>query len=270
MFIAGMGGAELALARQAGLEPLGLVYGVVNRVSPSGGVSVIGEQRRSMQAQIDALHAALQRMNEQAHALGADGVAGVAIELRTQNAPGSEFMRLLECRAGGTAVRDAAAPARAPLWTATLSTQEIWALRQAGYTPKTVAVGFGAVFATGERWAMRRQLSGESARTLGQNIELSWMVEALQRTRTLAMTGVEADARSAGGAGNVGLQFGKRVHRPGSYGLLVEMQAIGTAIAPLARGAATAPAAVVADLAQPRASQPPTAAPAFQNPAAAT
>ncbi len=221
----------LALVRRAGLEPLGLVYGVVNRVSASGGVSVIGEQRRSVQAHLDALRTALARMSEQARALGAGGVAGVAIELRTQDAAGSEFMRLLDCRAGGTAVRDAAAPADAPLWTATLTAAEIWQMRQAGYRPSTVVTGFGAVFATGDRWAARRQMRGETARTLGRNVELSWMAEALQQARRMALAGVEVEAQQTGASGVVGLRLEQRLQRSGTGGLLVEIQAIGTAIA---------------------------------------
>ena len=85
VFVAGMGASGLALARRAGLEPLGLVYGVVNRVSASGGVSVIGEQRRSMEAHLDALHAALQRMTEQARRLA---LAGVEAETKQADASG--------------------------------------------------------------------------------------------------------------------------------------------------------------------------------------
>src|SRR5581483_1111932 len=193
VFVAGMGASGLALARRAGLEPLGLVYGVVNRVSASGGVSVIGEQRRSMEAHLDALHAALQRMTEQARALGANGVAGVTIELRAEAISGTAFMWLLECRATGTAVRDAEAQTEASLWTATLSPQEIWAMRQAGYAPKTVEVGFGAVFANGDRWLARRMMAGQATGINLANIELSWMSEAVQQARRLALAGVEAE-----------------------------------------------------------------------------
>ncbi|HLZ69946.1 MAG TPA: hypothetical protein VKV26_08580 [Dehalococcoidia bacterium] len=248
MFVAGMSGSELALARQAGLEPLGLVYGVVNRVSAAGGINVVGEQRRNAQAHLDALRLALQRMSEQAQSFGADGIADVAIELRVQVAPGSQVMRLIECRAAGTAVRDRAAPAGSVLWTAALSASEIWALRRTGYLPLAIVVGYGSIFANGDRWAARRQMRGQSARSINRNIELSWMAEALQQARRLALAGIEAEAQQAGAAGIVGLALEKRIHRAGTNSLIVDLQAIGTAITPLRRAAEHQLPALVMDM----------------------
>ncbi len=75
-------------------------------------------------------------------------------------------------------------------------------------------------------------MRGETARTLGRNVELSWMAEALQQARRMALAGVETEAQQAGASGVVGLRLEQRLQRSGTGGLLVEIQAIGTAIAP--------------------------------------
>ncbi len=259
MFVAGSGIDGLAPARQAGLEPLGLVYGVVNRVSASGGVNVIGEQKRTAQAHLEALHLALQRMNEQAQKLGANGIVGVAIEASAQAAQGSEFMQLIECRASGAAVREREVFAETPLWAATLSAQELWTLRQAGYWPKGIVAGYGSVFANGDRWLARRMMAGQSSRVGPGNIELTWMAEALQQARRLAVAGIEADAKQAGAAGIVGLTLDKRVHLAGPNVLRVDLQAVGTAIAPLRRAPERQAPPIVMNMAEPRRADVPMA-----------
>lgn len=258
MFVAGMSAGGLALTGETRLQPLGVVFGAANCIAGlGGGTSVIGERQGWEGIHLDLMRTARQRLTEQAQKRGAAGIAGVAVRLGAEDVDGSELRQLIVCQMSGTAVRDRSVAAGAPLWAATLSAQEIWALHQAGYGPSAIAIGFGSIFANGDRWAGRRQLRGESTRIRNQNIELSWMAEALQQARRLALAGVEAEAKQAGAAGIVDLQLDLQLHDANTYRLIVDVLALGTAIAPLGHTpgltrAANAPAGMVVDVGGPR------------------
>ncbi|MBC8101960.1 MAG: heavy metal-binding domain-containing protein, partial [Cytophagales bacterium] len=174
------------------------------------------------QAMYHARELAITRMEEEADALGADGVVGVRLEV-TRNTWGQ---KLIEFMAIGTAVRarDAAGQYRAPSgrpFTSNLSGQDYWTLLRAGYRPVALAIGT-CVYHVGY------QGMGAWFKQIGQNIEMPTFTQAVYEARELSVARMQAEAQREGAEGIVGVKIDEHAHEGDSH--IIEYFAQGTAI----------------------------------------
>jgi uncharacterized protein YbjQ (UPF0145 family) len=196
---------EALLVWQAGYDPLGQVMG--------SSVYHIGWQRMPnwsgssrelevlTQAFYHARHLALGRLRQEAQLLGATGVVGVRLE-RKEYEWGSH---LLEFAAIGTAIREKDVPLSSePPFLSDLSGEEFWMLRRAGYRPVGVAVG-NCTYYQVPTWRTQNVTQGGIFGGGWTNQELPDYTQALYNARSLAMSRMEAEARSAGSEGVVGV-----------------------------------------------------------------
>jgi uncharacterized protein YbjQ (UPF0145 family) len=235
---------EFLLVKQAGFEPLGLVVG--------SSIYHIGLQLRRWgtnqeldvltQAMYHARELAMTRMEEEADALGADGVVGVRLEIGRH-----EWGReLAEFIAVGTAVKHSAgelhrAPNGRP-FTSDLSGQDFWTLLSAGYRPVGLVLGncvYHVAHQSVARWVGR----------VGRNLEMPNYTQAIYDARELAMARMQAEAEGAEAEGIVGVELHERSHGWGSH--VIEFMAIGTAIVPTKADHQIAPPSLVLNLNDP-------------------
>src|SRR5260370_20639820 len=139
------------------------------------------------QAMYQARELAISRMEEEADALGADGIVGVRLEVG-RYAWGESLAEFL---AVGTAVRsrdgqNRRAPNGKP-FTSDLSGQDFWTLLRAGYRPLALAMG-NCVY-----HVAHQSLRG-MFKTAGQNVEMVNFTQALYDARALAMERMQAEA----------------------------------------------------------------------------
>ncbi|HEY9720534.1 MAG TPA: heavy metal-binding domain-containing protein [Oscillatoriaceae cyanobacterium] len=218
---------EFLLVKEAGFEPLGMVVG--------SSIFHIGYQRGKWnqnqeltvltQALYQARELAMTRLEEEAGALGADGVIGVRLEFR--NMDWGE--NLVEFVAIGTAVV-AKEPGRnwkthkGLPFTSDLSGQDFWTLLRAGYRPVGMVMG-NCVY------HVAHQSMGQWFKQAGQNVEMTNFSQALYDARELAMERMQAEAHDVHAEGIVGVDLYQ-----GSYGWeshVMEFSAIGTAVVPI-------------------------------------
>jgi uncharacterized protein YbjQ (UPF0145 family) len=217
---------EYLLVEDAGFEPLGLVLGT--------SIYHIGYQRRRMWAsgELEVLskalyHArelAMQRMEEEAAALGADGIVGVRLEVRgfASGAHTAEFLAV------GTAIRHGRGrehrTAHGRPFTSDLSGQDFWTLLRTGARPVGMVMGscvynVGLATGTGPGWSMRGYW---------RNVEMPAYTRAMYNARELAMGRMQHEAISLKAHGVVGVDLSEQTHRWG--GKVIEFFAVGTAI----------------------------------------
>ena len=216
---------EFLLITEAGFDPLGLVVGSsIYHV----GIQVPNAMRNMEMtvltgAMYHARELAMTRMEEEADALGADGVVGVRLDVGRYEW-GNQMAEFI---AIGTAVkhRDGVlhrAPSGRP-FTSDLSGQGFWTLLRTGYRPVGMVMG-NCVYHVAHRGPIR---------TLGQfarNVELPNYTQALYSARELAMQRMQSEARELQAKGIVGVDLQERSHGWGSH--IIEFFAVGTAIVP--------------------------------------
>jgi uncharacterized protein YbjQ (UPF0145 family) len=219
---------EFLLVREAGFRPVGLVLGTsVYHV----GLQVARwsknmEMDTLTQAMYHARELAMTRMEAEAHALGADGIVGVRLELEFKEFGGD----LAEFVAVGTAlVADEPPPSgtwrnnKGLPFTSDLSGQDFWTLIQAGYAPLGMVMGT-CVYHIAHRGLL------STISTAGTNVEIEQFTEALYDARELAMSRMQAEAEALHAEGIVGVQLLSLPHRWGGH--TTEFFAIGTAVRP--------------------------------------
>lgn len=207
---------EYLLVEDAGYEPLGLVLG--------SSIYHIGFQRRrwTRSHELEVLSGALyharelamQRMEQEAADLGAEGVVGVRLDVRGFGARGhtAEFVAV------GTAVRRRGAPPFTDRpFTSDLSGQDFWTLLRTGARPVGLVMG-SCVYAVTFRGPM----------PTFKNVELPLYTQALYDARELAMTRMQGEAAALSADGIVGVELAEHGH--GWGGRIIEFFAIGTAI----------------------------------------
>lgn len=209
---------EYLLVEDAGYEPLGLVLGT--------SIYHIGYQRRRVGgsrelkvlsgALYHARELAMHRMEEEASALGAEGIVGVRLEVKGfgSGAHTAEFLAV------GTAVRRRGASASTVRpFTSDLSGQDFWTLLRTGSRPVGLVMG-SCVYAIGFR--------GTARRPVFRNLELPLYTQALYDARELAMSRMQREAADLGADGIVGVELVEHGH--GWGGRIIEFFSIGTAI----------------------------------------
>src|SRR6266704_4635085 len=214
---------EFLLVREAGFDPVGLVIG--SSIYHIGYQFVGWRQNQEVnvlsQAMYHARELAMTRMEEEADALGADGIVGVRLEV-TQHEWGES---LAEFVAIGTAIRARSGQTyrnvRGLPFTSDLSGQDFWTLLRAGYRPVGMVMG-NCVY------HVAHQGMGQWLKQVGQNVEMTNYTQALYDARELAMERMQAEAISLGAQGVVGTQIHERSHGWGSH--IIEFFAVGTAV----------------------------------------
>ena len=224
LFTSDLSTSEFLLVKEAGFDPIGLVVG--------SSIYHIGYQQSSWnqnmemsvlsQAMYHARELAMDRMEEEAHQLGADGVVGVRLEVSHKEWGNhvAEFMAI------GTAVRHRNDPRRfhnkhGRPFTSDLSGQDFYVLLRSGYRPLGMVMGT-CVYHVG------RQNFGAFIRNLAQNVELETYTQALYDARELAMERMQREAEALGARGIVGANIHEHSHAWGAH--VIEFFAIGTAV----------------------------------------
>ena len=210
---------EFLLVKEVGFQPLGLVMGSsIFHVGwhPVRGISE--ELTTLTQALYHARELAMVRMEEEADALGADGIVAVRLTLN-MHAWGANVIEFL---AIGTAVKSEKGSFRGPEnrpFTSDLSGQDFWTLLNAGYRPLGFVMGNCVYYVA--------QLGAQGT----QNIELKGPTEALYDARELAMERMQVEAEALEAAGIVGVTIDENNHTWGPS--ILEFSAVGTAVVPI-------------------------------------
>src|SRR3954467_13131675 len=178
---------EFLLVKEAGFQPLGLVMGSsiyhIGLQQIRQGVSE--ELIVLTQAMYSARELAMVRMEEEADALGADGVVAVRLTLNV-HAWGANVVEFL---AIGTAVKAEVAGTwknhEGRPFTSDLSGQDFWTLLNAGYRPVGFVMG-NCVYYVGQ---------GPSSQPK-ENKELATVTQALYDARELAMERMQIEAEA--------------------------------------------------------------------------
>lgn len=216
---------EFVLVRESGFEPLGLVMG--------SSIYHIGFQAKNFyqnqeldvltQAMYEARELAMTRMEEEADALGADGIVGVRLEVTRYQwgAAMAEFMAVgtaIKHRDGGNYRTVDNRP-----FTSDLSGQDFYTLTRAGYQPLSLVMGT-CVYHVAHQGVM------QSLKQVGRNIEMENYTQALYDARELALARMQAEAEREGARGIVGAQVKENSHGWDSH--VIEFFAVGTAVKP--------------------------------------
>jgi uncharacterized protein YbjQ (UPF0145 family) len=224
LFTSDLSTSELLLVKEAGFDPVGLVVG--SSIYHIGYQQSAWSQNQEMtvltQAMYHARELAMDRMEEEAHELGADGIVGVRLEVNHKE----WGTHIAEFVAIGTAVRHRNDPHRyknkhGRPFTSDLSGQDFYILLRSGYRPLGMVMG-NCVY------HVATQSFGNFMRSMTQNVELTQYTQALYDSRELAMERMQREAEDLGAKGIVGANIHERTHAWGAH--VIEFFAIGTAV----------------------------------------
>jgi uncharacterized protein YbjQ (UPF0145 family) len=214
---------EFLLVKEAGYDPLGLVIGTsiyhigmqVARLRTNMEMDVL------TQAMYHARELAMNRMEEEADLLGADGIVGVRLLVGRYNWAAN----LAEFKALGTAIkaRDGVSrrTAAGKPFTSDLSGQDFWTLLRSGFAP--ISLVFGNCV-----YHVAHQSFGQWFKTIGQNTEMPNFTQALYDARELAMERMQTEGMHVGAQGIVGANIHESTHSWNSH--VIEFLAVGTGI----------------------------------------
>lgn len=217
---------EFLLVREAGFEPIGMVVG--SSIYHIGFQQANWRNNEEMQVLSQAMyHArelAMTRMEEEAQALGADGVVGVRLDVGRYEwgEDLAEFIAVgtaVAARREGNFRMDNHRP-----FTSDLTGQDFWTLLRAGYRPLSLVMG-SCVYHVAHQ-GLRQYL-----RSVGQNCEMPNYTQALYDARELAMERMQTEAHQAKAEGIVGVNLHEKSHGWGSH--VIEFFAVGTAVRPI-------------------------------------
>jgi uncharacterized protein YbjQ (UPF0145 family) len=219
---------EFLLVKEVGFHPVGLVMG--SSIYHIGLSLARWGKNMEMQALTQALYhsreLAMVRMEEEADALGADGIVGVRLTVNL-HAWGSNVIEFL---AIGTAVHHEGggnwrAPSGKP-FQSDLSGQDFWTLLRAGYRPLGFVMG-NCVYHIAHQGLIQWLAN------TGKNLELPNYTQALFDARELAMERMQVEAEALGAEGIVGVTVEETNHTWGSH--ILEFSAVGTAVAAISK-----------------------------------
>jgi uncharacterized protein YbjQ (UPF0145 family) len=212
---------EFLLVKEAGFHPLGLVMGSsiysIGATQLKPGVSE--ELTTLTQAMYSSRELAMARMEEEADALGADGIVAVRLTLNVHawGANVIEFLAIGTAVKGGDGTSFRGAEGRP--FTSDLSGQDFWTLLNAGYRPLGFVMG-NCVYAI-----------GQTQQGPLVNAELVGPTQALYDARELAMERMQVEAEALNAAGIVGVLVDENNHTWGPN--ILEFSAVGTAVVPI-------------------------------------
>lgn len=214
---------EFLLVKETGFHPLGFVMGssIYHTGIQMRKFSKSQELSKLTEAMYNARELAMNRMEEEATELGADGVVGVRLDVNYYEwgSDAAEFIAM------GTAVKAENGVSyrnvKGKPFTSDLSGQDFWTIMQTGYTPQ------GLVMGTCVYHIAHRGL-GQALGSVGQNVELPNFTQALYEARELAMTRMQDEANQLGAGGIVGVRLEEKSHQWGSH--TIEFLALGTAV----------------------------------------
>lgn len=234
---------EYLLAREGGYQPLSQVMGssfmkVAWNPSLDGSVGSFvytGELKSLTFAHQQACDLALERLQNEAALLGADGVIGVHIK----RAEFTWAQNVTEFTAVGTAIRipGCVKPVTKRKYTlpftSTLSGQEFWQLYESGYWPAGIVMGNSSYYARGD-WRTNNTLDSFGGLA---NQELEQFSHAFSHTRELAVSRLTDEIRSLGAEGAVDMDISHTIRPYESerdekkcLDLVINFFLIGTAI----------------------------------------
>lgn len=228
LFTSDLSPSEFLLVKEAGFEPVGLVLGssIYNVGFQPRDWSKNQEMTVLTQAMYHARELAMNRMEEEAFALGADGIVGVRLEvnLKEWGSNIAEFIAI------GTAITYGAQPGKfrnknQKPFTSDLSGQDFYILLKSGYRPLGLVMG-NCVY------HVANQTIGNVLKNLMHSTELTQYTQALYDSRELAMERMQHEARALGARGIVGANIQERSHAWGTH--VVEFFALGTAVEEIA------------------------------------
>jgi uncharacterized protein YbjQ (UPF0145 family) len=215
---------EFLLVKDAGFHPLGFVMGSsiyhIGLQTRKWGQSQ--ELTRLTSAMYDARELAMNRMEEEALVLEADGVVGVRLDVNYYEF-GSDTAEFI---AMGTAIKAEDGKSYrnrdGKPFTSDLSGQAFWTLRRVGHVP------LGLVMGTCVYHIAHRRIT-QSIGQMGRNTELPNYTQALYDARELAMTRMQDEATRLEASGIVEVKLIEKSHMWGSH--TIEFLALGTAVA---------------------------------------
>ncbi len=242
LFTSDLSTSEFLLVKEAGFDPIGLVVG--------SSIYHVGYQQSSWskneemtvltQAMYRARELAMERMEEEATALGADGVVGVRLDVNHKDwgEHVAEFVAI------GTAVAHRNDPSRfknkhGKPFTSDLSGQDFYILLRSGYRPLGMVMG-NCVY------HVAKQGFSAFMKGMNQNQELMQYTQALYDSRELAMERMQAEAEALGAKGIVGADIHEHSHTWGSH--VIEFFAVGTAVDELSKDHVIEPPTLVLPL----------------------
>jgi uncharacterized protein YbjQ (UPF0145 family) len=242
LFTSDLSTSEFLLVKEAGFDPIGLVVG--SSIYHIGYQQSSWNQNQEMtvlsQAMYHARELAMDRMEEEAHELGADGIVGVRLEVdhKEWGTHVAEFIAI------GTAVRHRNDPRRfhnkhGRPFTSDLSGQDFYVLLRSGYRPLGMVMGTCV-------YHVARQTFGNFMRNFSQNTELETYTQALYDARELAMERMQREAEGLSAKGIVGANIHEHTHAWGAH--VIEFFAIGTAVEEISRDHVIEPPTLVLPL----------------------
>jgi uncharacterized protein YbjQ (UPF0145 family) len=218
---------EFLMVERAGFAPLGLVMAssVYHIGYQSQGYKVSQEMTVISQAMYTARELAMTRMEEEADALGADGVVGVRLDISKY-----EFMDdVMEFIAVGTAVKHEGGGkfrnVHGKPFTSDLSGQDFAVLLASGHRPAGLVMGtcvYHIAHQSFRQWMAQNNL---------QSFEVASFTQALYDARELAMERMQAEAKDLSATGIVGVRVTEESRAWDSH--VIEYLAVGTAIVKL-------------------------------------
>jgi len=216
---------EFLLVRQAGFQPLGLVIG--SSIYHIGIQLASYRQNQELevlsQAMYTARELAMTRMEEEAIALGADGIVGVRLEVGHY----AFAENVLEFMAIGTAIRaphgQSYKTREGKPFTSDLSGQDFALLLSSGHAPLGMVMGSCV-------YHVAHMTMRQAWKTMSQNVELALFTQALYDAREIAMERMQAEAKALGAEGIVGVTVKEASHTWEPH--VIEYFAVGTAIVP--------------------------------------
>jgi len=229
---------EFLLVKEVGFHPLGFVMGssIYHLGIQTRRWSQSQELTKLTEAMYNARELAMNRMEEEALELGADGVVGVRLDVNYYEwgSDTAEFIALgtaVKAENGQSYRNKAGKP-----FTSDLSGQDFWTLMQTGHVP------LGLVMGTCVYHIAHRSI-GQTLRAVGQNVELPNFTQALYEARELAMTRMQDEATELEATGIVGVRLEEKSHMWGAH--TIEFLSLGTAVAKTADHKIPQPNAII-------------------------